>query len=91
MRSLSPTFLVYIHEVWTLGKTYGIKLRCCWEPFENLMRTWEHIDNKKKKQKISPPQGKIWIPMNACVSLFIGYMKLLFPKLFVNIFYLAYW
>jgi hypothetical protein len=47
MCSLRPTFLVYIHEVWNLGKTYGIELRCCWEPFE---------------QKIPPHQENIWIP-----------------------------
>jgi hypothetical protein len=55
-----------------------------------MMRTWEHIGNKKKKQKNPSPPREHLDPMNACVSLLIGYMKLLFPKLFVNIFDLAY-
>ncbi len=40
---LWPTFLVYIHESWTLGKAYGINLRYYWEHlgelFVNLMIT----------------------------------------------------
>jgi hypothetical protein len=56
---LQPTFSVYIHENWTLGKPYRIKLRCYWEHFGqqrgnsgNLKGTcWEHIGNKEEKQK----------------------------------------
>jgi hypothetical protein len=56
------TFSVYIHESWTLGKPYGIKLRCYWECLReqlgnlgNTMRTcWEHIGTRKQKQKITP-------------------------------------
>ncbi len=43
---LWPTFFVYIHESWTLGKPYGINLRCyskhLGEHFVNLMVTpWD--------------------------------------------------
>jgi len=78
MCSLWPTNLV-----WNLGKTYGIELRCCWELFENLMRTWwEHgstLGIRKKTKNPSPPREHL-DPMNACVSLLIGYMKLLFQN-----------
>jgi hypothetical protein len=60
-----PTFSVYIHESWTLGKAYGIKLRCdCkhlgeqFENLRNLLRTWwEHIGNgaKTKIENLHPP------------------------------------
>jgi len=65
--SQQPTFLVYLHESWTVGKPYEIKLKCYWkrlkgitwelgEPQNNMMRTcWEHIGNKEEKQKITPP------------------------------------
>jgi hypothetical protein len=56
------TFSVYIHESWSSGKPYGIKLRYYWESFKeplgnlgNPKRTcWEHIGNKEDKQKITP-------------------------------------
>lgn len=46
------------HGSWTLGKPYGIDLRCYWEPFGettwelgSLMRTWrERIGNKAKNR-----------------------------------------
>jgi len=53
---------------WTLGKTYGIKARCCWEQLwgthweprehiENLMGGihWELEGNKEKMKKKPPP------------------------------------
>ncbi len=70
------TFSVYIHECSTLGKPYGIKLRCYWELLReqlgNLKETWwEHIKNKegkkRKKEKVPPPhpqkekQGPSWM------------------------------
>jgi hypothetical protein len=53
MCSLWPTFSVYIHESRTLGKPYGIKVRCYWglfgEQLGNLdnpvLTPWEHIGN----------------------------------------------
>jgi hypothetical protein len=60
------TFSVYIHESWTLGKPYGIKLRCYWEclreqlgNLRNLEGTqWEHVENtleqRRKNKKITP-------------------------------------
>jgi hypothetical protein len=62
--TLLPTFSVYIHESWTLGKAYGIKLSCHWgenlgEQLENLGiligTWWEHIENERKKSKKSIP------------------------------------
>jgi len=46
-----------------LGKPYGIKPRCYWQHFGNLMRTpWEHDRNtlgtKGKKQKTPLPHFK---------------------------------
>jgi len=92
-----PTFSVYIHESWTLGKPYGIKLRCHWKLLReqignlgNLKRTWwEHIGNKEEKQKKTPPapppKGRKRAHHEYILSLPIGYMKFLFPKLFVTI------
>jgi len=38
----------------TLGKTYGIKAKCYWEPIGNLKGTcWEQRKNEKKI--LSPP------------------------------------
>jgi hypothetical protein len=96
------TFSVYIHESWTLGKPYGIKLRCYWKLLReeiwnlgNLKRTWwEHIGNKEGKQKktpptpphpTTPPKGRNRAHHEYILSLPIGYMKFLFPKLFVTI------
>jgi len=89
-----PTFSVYIHESWTLGKPYGIKLRCnckrLKEQFENLrnpLRTWwEHIRNRgEKNKKITPPthptpprKEKTWAHHEDMLSLLIGCMKFLF-------------
>jgi hypothetical protein len=40
----------------TLGKTYGIKAMCYWEPNGNLKGTcWE----QRKKKKIPSPQKKL--------------------------------
>jgi hypothetical protein len=67
--ALWPTFSFYIHESWTLGKPYGIKLRCHWEQLENLgilMWTWwEHIGNEKKEAKKSPSSSSSSSPFDA--------------------------
>ncbi len=59
---------------WELGKPYG-----------NMM-----IENKEEKQKIplptAPRKEKNWTVHECMLSLPIGYMKFLFPKLFVTIF-----
>ncbi len=55
-----PTFSVYIHESWTLGKPHGIKLRCYWECITdqlgnlgNLKGTWwNHVRNTLGTRKI---------------------------------------
>ncbi len=41
---IEPTFVVYIHEIWTLGKPYGIKLRCCCQHMRE--RIWEQGGKK---------------------------------------------
>jgi hypothetical protein len=65
-----------------------------WE-LENALETcWEHIGNKGKKSKITPPtppptsplKGKIKAGHECMLSLPISCMKYLFPKLFVTIF-----
>jgi len=91
------TFSVYIHGI--CAKPYRIKLVLLgvsggylWKPDENSMGTWwEHIRTKKKTHPpASPPrihtQEKDWTPHGSMLSLLIGCMKLLFPKLFVTIF-----
>jgi acyl-coenzyme A synthetase/AMP-(fatty) acid ligase len=54
---LAMAHLFSLYTSGTLGKPYGIKVRCYWElmePFGNLMRTHkEHLVNKGKKQKNS--------------------------------------
>jgi hypothetical protein len=41
MLSYGPPFSICIHdESWTLGKPYGIKLRCYWESLGNNFGTW---------------------------------------------------
>jgi hypothetical protein len=59
---LQPAFSVYIHESWTLGKPYGIKLRCYWERLKEQIggTPWEHVGDtmgtrKKYKKKLPPP------------------------------------
>jgi len=73
-----PPWLTYIGEKGrTLGETYGIKARCHWEhPWEpdgNMLGT------KKKNEKKSRH-------FECMLSLRVGCMKFLFPKLFVTIF-----
>jgi hypothetical protein len=56
--------------------------------------TWgtsrEHIENKEEKQKKTPstppPKGRNRAHHEYILSLPVGYMKFLFPKLFVTIF-----
>jgi hypothetical protein len=67
-----------------LGTSWGT----IWElgaPFENLMGTWKRIKNSSP----TSPKGKKWTPHEGMLSLIIGCMKLLFPKLFVTIFSLC--
>jgi hypothetical protein len=70
MCSIQLTFTVYIHQNWTLGKAYGINLRCYWERLEerlgnvgNLIKIpWEQDDNtlgiRKNKINSSVPSPK---------------------------------
>jgi hypothetical protein len=53
-------FSVYIHESWTLGKPYGIKVRCYWERLGNnlgrpLGTHREHHRNQETKLKLPSP------------------------------------
>ncbi len=56
---------IFIHDSWTSGKPYGIKLRCCWKHFReqlgnsrNLKGTWwNHVGNNRKKPKIILPHS----------------------------------
>jgi len=41
----------------TLGKTYGIKVRCYWEHIGNLMGTWKEHVGTKEKWKNPLPDG----------------------------------
>jgi len=47
---------------------------------------WEHVGNKGKMKKIPPRQEKTRANHECMLSLPIGCMKFLFPKLFVPIF-----
>jgi hypothetical protein len=63
MLSYGPPFSVCIDESWTLGKPYGIKLRCYWESLGNNFGTWgtpweqdgNTFGNKRKNKNNLPP------------------------------------
>jgi hypothetical protein len=61
-----PTFSVYIHESWTLGKPYGIKLRCYWERIReqlgNLGTSREHNVGIKARCYWEHHWGTHWKP-----------------------------
>jgi hypothetical protein len=83
-----PTFSVYIHGSSILRKPYGIKLRWNWEFLREPLRThWEKGQEKQKNPSPHPAKKKNWTS-HECImlSLLIGCMKPLFPKLFVTIF-----
>jgi hypothetical protein len=73
----------------TLGKMYGIKARCYWEHIGNLKRTcWEQRKNEKNPPHL-PTQNlkeKETSHFECMLSLPIGCMKFLFPKLFATTF-----
>jgi len=86
----------------TLGKTYVIKARCYlehpwgthwepWEPIENLKGTcWEQ--RKKILKSFSPPsklKRKKSRHFECMLSLPLGCIKFLFPKLFIANFWLG--
>jgi len=81
---LSPTYIC--EKGRTLSKTYGIKAGCNWEhPWGTH---WELVGTKEKRQKsFCPPpqpdqtQKKKKRHLECMLSLPIGCMKLLFPKL----------
>ncbi len=94
-----PLWPTYVGEKGrTLGKTYGA--RCYWEhlwgahwEFDvNPLGTWrEHVGTKGKMKKILPPTKRNFKAIKSrhfewMLSLPIGYMKFLFPKLFITIF-----
>jgi hypothetical protein len=90
-----PLWPTYIGEKgWTLCKTYGLKRGAIWgiywEPDGNPLGTWrEHIGSKGKWKKSPPPQNlkeKKSRHFECMLSLPLGCMKFLFPKLFVTIF-----
>ncbi len=76
-----------------LGTSWGTHLGTLWE-FQNPLKTWwqhyGHIGNKGKKQKIPLPlhtqKEKNWTTHECMLSLPIGWMNFLYPKLFVTIF-----
>jgi hypothetical protein len=74
------TFLVYIHESWTLGKPYKINLRCYLGT--SWGRTWEvgepcgNTLGTRKKPKLLPlPNVKVWTCHEGMLNFFIGYKK----------------
>ncbi len=91
-----PPFSVYLHGSWTLGKPYELNLRCCWEHLGeqlgnlgNPMGTW-WLGTRKKNQKKSlsphpPHKEKNWTVHECMLSLPLGCMKFLFPKLLVTV------
>ncbi len=90
------TFSVYIHESWTLGKPYGIKLRCYWKWFREQLGSLGNLKgthwNKEEKTKNNspyltpPPNGKIGPIKSACWAFPLVAWNFLFSKLFVTIF-----
>ncbi len=69
-------------ELW--GKPYVIKPRCYWEHIGE--RTWEQ---RKKNPCLPPSERKKLIVCEYMLSLSIGFMKFLFPKLLVTIFHIG--
>ncbi len=75
-----------------MGKPYGIKPRCYWEHLEEHIREYfgnmlgTHWEQGQKKKKQKTPPGKTEPIMSGMLSLCVGCMKLLFPKLLVTIF-----
>jgi len=57
------TFSVYIHESWTLGKPYGINLRCYWEHLGEPHGKTLGTRQKQKKSLLapSPPRPPKWV------------------------------
>jgi hypothetical protein len=80
----------------TLGKPYGINVRCCyWELLGELLgeplgTRCEHTGNKEPKPPPPPTaflfKKENWTPHECMTRFLIDCMKLLFPKLFVTIF-----
>jgi hypothetical protein len=60
---LRLTFSVYIHESWTLGKPYGINLRCYWEHLGEPHGKTLGTRQKQKKSLLapSPPSPPKWV------------------------------
>jgi hypothetical protein len=91
MMGCLPLWPTYIHEQGrTLGKTYGIKVRCYWEhPWEIHWELFGKKGNMKKSTPTPPSQNfsiKKLRHFECMLSLLIGYIEFLFPKLFVTIF-----
>jgi hypothetical protein len=98
----APTFSVYIHESWTLGKPcywdksnvlLGTSWGTTWELGNLIWTSWAHDENTlgtpKTQRNPSPTlhqKKKNELLMSCMLSLFIGHMKLWFLKLFVTIF-----
>jgi hypothetical protein len=84
--SLWPTYIGEMGR--TLGKTYRIKARCFWE--KPWGTNWEKMKYKKKPPPPPPPQANLKEKKSrhfeCMLSLPIGCMKFLFPKLFGTIF-----
>jgi hypothetical protein len=83
---LYPGELNFGQSIWHKNLVVTGNTMEIWELFQNFM---EYIGNKGTKQKKSlfpPSKEKNWIVHECMLSLPIGCMKFLFPKLLVIIF-----
>ncbi len=56
-----------------------------------MVTTWDQGIFKENPSPLAPPhpqKEKNWMPHECMVNFLIGYMKLVFPKLFITIFWL---
>lgn len=88
---MQPWIIVHIKRSGTLGKAYGIKPRCYWEPFGNLRGTNQEEGGKRTKNPSHPtPTRKKKAHHEGMLSLPIGCRKFLFGKLLVTIVFVGY-
>jgi hypothetical protein len=88
---VQPWIIVYIKGSGTLGKAYGIKPRCYWEPFGNLRGTyWEEGGKITKNSSHPTSTRKKKAHHEGMLSLPIGCRKFLFQKLLVTTVFVGY-